>query len=134
MNRFTFRPDVQRFPIRFAVAAASPDFTRGPHGAGRPGSNVLFLTVDLARSACASTTEPDHVRRSALFGDGAAGVVLRRSSSFGETSVPGPQAPRTRIRALGDRVQSNTEHIMGFDIKDDGFGILLSPRLPGVDG
>ena len=37
---------------------------------------------------------------------------------------------RARIGAIGEYFWSNTEHIMGWDIKNDGFGVVLSPELP----
>jgi alkylresorcinol/alkylpyrone synthase len=65
----------------------------------------------------------------ALFGDGAAGVVLRCADG----GVAGsPAHSRPRIRAVGEHWWRNTEHIMGWDIKEDGFGVVLSPELPGL--
>jgi alkylresorcinol/alkylpyrone synthase len=60
----------------------------------------------------------------ALFGDGAAGLLLRNTRN-GSRSGP-------RILASGEWCWGNTEHIMGWDIKDDGFGIVLSPELPSL--
>ncbi len=37
---------------------------------------------------------------------------------------------RARIGAIGEHFWAKTEHIMGWDIKDDGFGVVLSPELP----
>ena len=34
------------------------------------------------------------------------------------------------VGAIGEYFWSKTEHIMGWDIKNDGFGIVLSPELP----
>jgi alkylresorcinol/alkylpyrone synthase len=60
----------------------------------------------------------------ALFGDGAAGLLLHNTRNG---SRAGP-----RILASGEWCWGNTEHIMGWDIKDDGFGIVLSPELPSL--
>jgi predicted naringenin-chalcone synthase len=35
-----------------------------------------------------------------------------------------------RTDAAGDHFWRGTEHIMGWDIKEDGFGVVLSPELP----
>jgi alkylresorcinol/alkylpyrone synthase len=59
-----------------------------------------------------------------LFGDGAAGVLLRNTA---DGSSGGP-----RILAVGECCWPQTEHIMGWDIKDDGFGVVLSPELPSL--
>jgi alkylresorcinol/alkylpyrone synthase len=61
----------------------------------------------------------------ALFGDGAAAVVLRSRAGGGASRSGG-----ARIGAQGDYFWSGTEHIMGWDIKNDGFGVVLSPELP----
>jgi len=64
----------------------------------------------------------------ALFGDGAAGVVL--SSHAGNRR--GKPKGRARVGAQGEYFWSNTEHIMGWDIKNYGFGVVLSPQLPAL--
>jgi alkylresorcinol/alkylpyrone synthase len=59
-----------------------------------------------------------------LFGDGAAGVLLRNTID-GVGSGP-------RILAVGEWCWPQTKHVMGWDIKDDGFGVVLSPELPAL--
>jgi alkylresorcinol/alkylpyrone synthase len=61
----------------------------------------------------------------ALFGDGAAGMVLRDADGTGANG----HAARASIEATGEHFWRETEHIMGWDIKDDGFGVVLSPDL-----
>ena len=34
--------------------------------------------------------------------------------------------------AIGEHCWPATEHIMGWDIKDNGFGVVLSPELPSL--
>lgn len=131
MNRLPFRPDVQRLPIfGFGCGGGVAGLSRAARMAqAQPGTNVLFLTVDLC-SLCLRINDPSLTMfvAAALFGDGAAGLVLR-SPRNGQA---GGGAARARIRAMGEYTWSNTEHIMGFDIKDDGFGIVLSPELPAL--
>jgi alkylresorcinol/alkylpyrone synthase len=94
---------------------------------GSPGTNVLFMTVDLC-SLCARPNDPSMAMfvSAALFGDGAAGVVLRSSNGDADG------ARRPKIVAFGEHLWRNTRHIMGWDIKDDGFGVVLSPELPAL--
>ena len=130
MNRLTFRPDVERLPI-FGLGCGG-----GVAGVARaarlaqacPGATVLFLTVDLC-SLCARPNDPSVAMfvAAALFGDGAAAVVLR-SRAPGGTRTARP----ARIVAAGEHCWRNTEHIMGWDVKADGFGVVLSPQLPGL--
>ena len=64
--------------------------------------------------------ESRYVRGRGAIGDGAAGVVLRSSGD----------GRKARGKGSPTRAWSNTEHIMGWDIKSDGFGIVLSADLP----
>ena len=132
MNRLRFRPEVERLPIfGLGCGGGVAGIARAARMAqARPGSNVLFLTVDLC-SLCLRINDPSLAMfvAAALFGDGAAGVVLR--SSGGGREVRGKGGPaRARIGPIGEYFWSNTEHIMGWDIKNDGFGIVLSADLP----
>ncbi len=132
MNRLAFRPDVERLPIfGLGCGGGIGGLARATRMAqARPGSNVLFLTVDLC-SLCLRLDDPSLTMfvAAALFGDGAAAVVLR--SSAGDR--PGDSAPAcATVGAIGEYFWSKTEHIMGWDIKNDGFGIVLSPDLPAL--
>jgi alkylresorcinol/alkylpyrone synthase len=93
----------------------------------RANANVLFLTIDLC-SLCLRINDPSLAMfvSGALFGDGAAGIVLR--SHTGDKRGKG--VVRARIGGQGEHFWSKTEHIMGWDIKNDGFGVVLSPELP----
>ena len=132
MNRLAFRPDVERLPIfGLGCGGGIGGLARATRMAqARPGSNVLFLTVDLC-SLCLRLDDPSLTMfvAAALFGDGAAAVVLR--SSAGDGSGDGGPACAT-VGAIGEYFWSKTEHIMGWDIKNDGFGIVLSPDLPAL--
>jgi len=64
----------------------------------------------------------------ALFGDGAAGIVLRAERNPLKMDCSG----HPLVKAVGEHCWRNTEHIMGWDIKGDGFGVVLSPELPAL--
>ena len=137
MNRIAFRSDVERLPIfGLGCGGGVGGLARATRmAAARPGSNVLFLTVDLC-SLCLRVNDPSLAMfvAAALFGDGAAGVVLRSHAGdrTGERAGErrGQAAGRARVGAIGEYFWSKTEHIMGWDIKNDGFGVVLSPELP----
>jgi len=128
LNRLELPASVERLPI-FGLGCGG-----GVGGLARaaryaqamPGANVLFLTVDLC-SLCLRVNDASMAMlvSAALFGDGAAGVVLSNTQGRG----PGADGCG-RILAVGDHFWRNTEHIMGWDIKEDGFGVVLSPELP----
>ena len=130
MNRLAFRPDVERLPIfGLGCGGGVGGLARATRMAqARPGANVLFLTVDLC-TLCLRINDPSLAMfvSAALFGDGAAGVVLR---STGGERRGRRRAARARVGAIGEYFWAKTEHIMGWDIKNDGFGVVLSPELP----
>ncbi len=126
-NRLKLAPTVERLPI-FGLGcgggvAGLARATRLAHATD--GGHVLFLTVDLC-SLCLRVNDPSPAMfvSGALFGDGAAGVLLHNTSGG---ACGGP-----RILAIGEWCWPETEHIMGWDIKDDGFGVVLSPQLPSL--
>ena len=97
MNRLAFRPNVERLPIfGLGCGGGVAGLSRAARMAqARPGSNVLFLTVDLC-SLCLRINDPSLTMfvAGALFGDGAAGVVLRShgAESRGSSAAPGKPA------------------------------------------
>jgi len=130
INRLPFSRHVERLPI-FGLGCGG-----GVGGLARavrmaqtmPGRHVLFLTVDLC-SLCARGNDASVANfvSIALFGDGAAAVVLRNTQGGDGALAQGP-----RIKAVGEYCWPSTEHIMGWDIKSDGFGVVLSPELPSL--
>ena len=131
INRLEFRETVTRLPIfGFGCSGGAAGLARATQLAqSMPGANVLFLTVDLC-SLCVRANDHSLTNfvAAALFGDGAAAVVLRSSDRENYGGRAGKRAPR--IVATGERLWSKTEHYLGLNIKDDGFGMVLSPALP----
>jgi alkylresorcinol/alkylpyrone synthase len=126
-NRLGLAPNIERMPMFGlgcgAGVAGLARASRMTHA--KDGAHVLFLTVDLC-SLCLRVNDrsPAMFVSSALFGDGAAGLLLRNTR---DGARGGP-----RILASGEWCWRGTEHIMGWDIKDDGFGVVLSPELPAL--
>jgi alkylresorcinol/alkylpyrone synthase len=133
MNRLPFASHVERLPIfGLGCGGGVAGLARAARMAqGRPGSNVLFVTVDLC-SLCARPNDPSMAMfvSAALFGDGAAGVVLRTAEPHRSDSDGAAADTKARILTFGEHLWPKTRHIMGWDIKDDGFGVVLSPELP----
>ncbi|MBV8706378.1 MAG: type III polyketide synthase, partial [Acidobacteriaceae bacterium] len=90
-----------------------------------PSQAALLLSVEL----CSLTIQPDDLSAAnlvstGLFGDGAAAVVVAGS----ELKVPGgPQILQTR-----STFYPQTEYVMGWDISQVGFRIVLSRDVPQV--
>ena len=127
LNRLKLAPTIERLPMFGlgcgAGVAGLARAARLTHA--KDGALVLFLTVDLC-SLCLRVNDPRPAMfvSTALFGDGAAGLLLHNTRNGARA---GP-----RVVASGEWCWGNTEHIMGWDIKDDGFGIVLSPELPSL--
>jgi alkylresorcinol/alkylpyrone synthase len=123
-NRLGLPPSVERLPI-FGLGCAG-----GVSGLARasriaqslPKGIVLLLVVELCTINCRSS---DHSIKNfistALFGDGAAALLLRRNA--GAEVTP-------RICASGEHMWPRSEYMMGWSIEDDGFGVVLSPDIP----
>lgn len=126
-NRLGLSATVERLPI-FGLGCAG-----GVSGLARaarmaqslPLGNVLLLVVELCTINCRTA---DHTIKNfistALFGDGAAGLVLRRRSQ----RKPAQSEPH--VIACGEHMWPQTESMMGWSIEDDGFGVVLSPDIP----
>lgn len=128
INRLDLPIAVERLPVfGFGCGGGVGGLARAARFAqAMPGANVLFLTVDLC-SLCLRVNDRSMTMfvATALFGDGAAGAVLRNVKGAGRES-----GGRGRILAMGDHFWRGTEHIMGWDVRHDGFGVVLSPELP----
>jgi alkylresorcinol/alkylpyrone synthase len=89
-----------------------------------PGEVVLVVVVEL----CTLAFRGDRggkadVISTALFGDGAAAMVLRRETNARESSA-------LRIGAAAEHTWPGTLDIMGWSIDPIGFGVILSRSLP----
>lgn len=130
LNRLELSPTVERLPMfGLGCGAGVAGLSRAARLAqARDGAYVLFLTVDLC-SLCLRVNDPSPAMfvSSALFGDGAAGMLLHNTRT-----APAGSRGGVRILASGEWCWRDTEYIMGWDIKDDGFGIVLSAELPSL--
>lgn len=86
----------------------------------RPGSNVLLVAVEL----CSLAIRLDKLTKAnivalALFGDGAAAAVIR-------TNVRG----HARITASDECTWPDTLGIMGWDVDQQGFGVIFDRSIP----
>jgi alkylresorcinol/alkylpyrone synthase len=95
-----------------------------------PDQIALLLSVEL----CSLTWQDDdqsiaNLISCGLFGDGAAAVVITGDDVVlaASKAVPGPEILATR-----STFYRNTEYVMGWDIGDTGFTIVLSPDVPKV--
>ncbi len=123
MPRLGLRPDVERLPV-FGLGCAG-----GVLGLARaaemalavPGRRVLFLVVELCGLTFRRNDRSNsNVIATVLFGDGAAAALVACEGD-------GPA-----ITGWGEHTWPDTLDIMGWNIKEDGFGVLFSRDIPRI--
>jgi len=88
-----------------------------------PNQSVLVVAVELpSLTFQMCDLSAANIVSSALFGDGAAAVLLRGK----------PRAEKPRILATESTLLPQTTGLMGFDLKDSGLHIVLSAEIPEV--
>ncbi|PTL81424.1 type III polyketide synthase [Vitiosangium sp. GDMCC 1.1324] len=126
MNRLGMRADMKRTPIfgLGCVAGAAGTARASDYLRAWKGQTALLLSVEL----CSLTLQREdlsipNIIASGLFGDGAACVVLQGAERGNATSGP-------RIVATRSVLYPDTERIMGWDVVDTGFKVVLSAKVP----
>ena len=132
MNRIQFRPETKRLPIMGLGCLA------GVAGVNRvaeyllayPEQAALFVTCEL----CSLTWQPhdtstSNLVASSLFADGAAAVLL-----LGDQHPLVRSLDRPLLRWVSGRSTffPDTERVMGFDVADSGFEVVLSSEVPAM--
>jgi alkylresorcinol/alkylpyrone synthase len=125
-NELGFRPDVRRLPITelgCSGGAAALAFARDFITA-HPGSTVLVISVELPTLSF-QRDDPSvaNLISSALFGDGAAAVLL---------SGRGADGPGAVVLDAQSHLFPRTIEALGFDLEHDGFHVVLARELPGI--
>lgn len=118
------RKDIKRTPIfgLGCVAGATGTARAADYIRAYPSEVAMLLSIEL----CSLTLQREdlsiaNIIASGLFGDGAAAMLF---SGNGRAGVNGPQIVATR-----SLVFPNTEEILGWEIVDTGFKIVLSSKL-----
>jgi alkylresorcinol/alkylpyrone synthase len=129
MNRIPFSPQLKRIPLfglgclgGAAGAARVADYLQG-----HPQEAAILLAVEL----CSLTLQPEdlsiaNIIASGLFGDGAAALLM--------VGLDHPLARPGRPQVVATRsfFFSETERIMGWDVTNTGFQVLLSADVPEI--
>ncbi len=126
VNRMGLSPHIKRIPIfgLGCVAGAAGIARAADYVRAYPGQTAALLSVEL----CSLTVQTEDVSvanaiSAVLFGDGAAAVLV----SGAERPSQGPEIISTR-----SVFYPNTEYVMGWDISEKGFQVVLSPDVPAI--
>ncbi|MFF3202473.1 type III polyketide synthase [Streptomyces sp. NPDC002962] len=131
VGRLGLRPDVKRLPLFGLGCAGGAAGLARMHDylLGRPDHVAVLLSVEL----CSLTFQRNdasmaNMVATGLFGDGAAAVVACGASCPDRPDeTAGPTIVDTRSHLYPD-----TGRVMGWDIKDSGFQVVLDPQVPDV--
>ena len=129
-NRMGFARNVERTPVfGLGCAGGTTGLARASQVArSTSDSAVLLLVVELAGiNVHVDPGNPALFVSAALFGDGAAAVVLRSVDPGDPVSGGGASV---RIGPTGEHMWPDTEYVMGWDVEDDGLNVILSGELP----
>jgi alkylresorcinol/alkylpyrone synthase len=126
INQMGLCRNIRRVPIfgLGCVAGAAAISRAADYVRAYPDQTALVLSVEL----CSLTLQREDVSMAnlisaGLFGDGAAAVIVAGA----ECGLPGPQILATRSVFYPD-----TEEMMGWDISEKGFRIVLSREIPDL--
>ena len=128
VNRLGMRSDVRRTPI-FGLGCAAGVAAVGRAAdvlRGFPGQVAMVVSAELCSLTLQRTDDSvANIIASALFGDGAAAVVLggARLANSGAGIMP-------RVIATRSVFYPESERMMGWDVVDSGLKIVLSPAIP----
>jgi alkylresorcinol/alkylpyrone synthase len=133
VDRLGLRHDVKRMPIfgLGCVAGAAGLARLHDYLVGHPDGVAVLLSVELC-SLTLQRNDPSSANLVAagLFGDGAAAVVMvgeRRARTMETPGRPAPSVVDTR-----SRIYPGTERVLGWDVVDGGFRIVLDSTLSDV--
>jgi alkylresorcinol/alkylpyrone synthase len=126
MNRMNLRSDIKRNPIfgLGCVAGAAGIARAADYVRAFPRQCAVLVSVEL----CSLTWQRNDLSvanliSSGLFGDGSAAVIVAGS----ERDASGPTVLGTK-----SSFYRGTEEVMGWDISEEGFRIVLSPEVPNM--
>jgi alkylresorcinol/alkylpyrone synthase len=126
INRMGLPPNIRRIPVfgLGCVGGAAGIAHAADYVLAHPGQIAALVSVE----TCSLTLQRDdtsiaNLISSSLFGDGAASVLVAGA----EVEMPGVEIVATR-----STFYPGTEDIMGWDISEKGFRIVLSPGVPDL--
>lgn len=141
MNRIPFSRHMKRLPLfglgclgGAAGIARTADYLQG-----HPQDAVILFAVEL----CSLTIQRDDLSlanliASGLFGDGAAAVLMvgddhpRAKSGLPPVRAESPSRRCGRVIDSQSQFFPDTEHIMGWDVTNSGFKVLLSADIASL--
>ncbi|MCW5680865.1 MAG: type III polyketide synthase [Xanthobacteraceae bacterium] len=123
LDKLGMRPETRRVPVfGLGCAGGVTGLSLGARLASvKPGTTALVVIVELCSLAFRGDRDiKEDAVAAALFGDGAAAVVLRSGENGGIA----------RVNGSAEHTWPNTLDIMGWTFDPVGFGVVLSRSVP----
>ncbi|MGJ0203786.1 3-oxoacyl-[acyl-carrier-protein] synthase III C-terminal domain-containing protein [Leucobacter sp. gxy201] len=122
-------PSAERTHIGFmGCAAAFPALRTAARACeAAEGAVVLVVCAELCSIHIRSSSDPEQIVASAVFGDGAAAAVLT-------SGAPRAEAPLLEVGAFATGITSEGEQDMDWTIGDQGFEMRLTAEVPRIIG
>jgi predicted naringenin-chalcone synthase len=126
IKRLGMPMDVERTHVGFMGCHGALNGLRVARGllASEPAAHVLLCSVELCSLHYSYGWNPKKVVANALFADGAAAVLLRNE--------PSPREDQWRLSASGACLFPDSEQAMAWSIRDHGFEMVLSSKVPNL--
>jgi alkylresorcinol/alkylpyrone synthase len=134
-GRLGLRPDVKRVPVfgLGCVAGAAGLARVHDYLVGHPKAVAVLLSVELCSlTVQRADTSAANMVAASLFGDGAAALVAVGREHPAAAPAASGEEPGPDIVATRSRLYPGTEDLLGWDIGDSGFRIVLGSDLPDV--
>ncbi|MFJ1757068.1 type III polyketide synthase [Kitasatospora sp. NPDC088134] len=137
--RIGLREDVRRLPLFGLGCAGGAAGTAAVHEllTGRPEGVALLLATEVCSLTFQRADDsPANLLAAALFGDGAGALLAvgdahpaaRPAAGAAAGTAAGAAGPE--VVATRSRLYPGTERLLGWEVGDGGFGILLGAELP----
>jgi predicted naringenin-chalcone synthase len=121
-----FRPDIIRLPITElgCSAGASAIAAAHRHLLAFPDQKVLVVAVEIPSLSFQQTDRSlDNLTACLVFGDGAGAAVLGKADL---------DSSRLEVVRTQSHLIPRTANVLGFDLRDGGFHVVLDRRLPRI--
>ncbi len=135
MNRIDLPRSLRRVPIfgLGCVAGAAGTARDADYVKAYPDQAAILLSVEL----CSLTLQREDLSvpnliASGLFGDGAAALVICGEELAQDMAAAGTPVAGPEVLASASVTYPDSERVMGWDITERGFGIVLSATVPDV--
>jgi alkylresorcinol/alkylpyrone synthase len=129
VERLGLRNDVVRIPITELGCSGGAAALALGHRllAAQPEQRVLVVAVELpSLTFQPGDTSLDNLTASMVFGDGAAAAVMAGAQVAGHHGLT--------VDAAASHLVAGTAGALGYDLRDDGFHVILDRRLPRIIG